>query len=421
MPAGGSKAGGPKLKPLVWNKVPKNRLKGTVWEMIKDDAEEPIVDADEFEALFLTKPAKSGPAPQLARGTSAGAGGSTLSLLDPKRANNLSIILSRSKLSFEQMRKAVLELNAEALPAEALCALLKCVPSQEELELVTSANVPAATLGLAERFVFHVGSIPRLQRRLECFLYMQRFNAGLHALYTDVHAVRAAAERLRSSAALRRLLGTTLALGNKLNAGSYRAGAEGFKTECLSRLAELRTNGTQGSLLQYAVSTLAAAPTAAAVGAWGTEIAEQLDGVKRAAKLSPGEMADDVARFAAGLATIQDELAGLSRAAQSKGAAGETTRSTVDMGCVLSTVESKGDRFKEVMQPFAAGVASQVEELQRVTGEMQSEIEAAKKYFAEEAKLSAEEFFSRWATFIGQIETAVHNQQADAKKQRARK
>ena len=35
MPAGGSKAGGPKLKPLVWNKVPKNRLKGTVWEMIK--------------------------------------------------------------------------------------------------------------------------------------------------------------------------------------------------------------------------------------------------------------------------------------------------------------------------------------------------------------------------------------------------
>ena len=76
--------------------------------------EEPIVDEEEFEALFLTKPAKSAAAPQLARGTSTGAGGSTLSLLDPKRANNLSIILSRSKLSFEQMRKAVLELNAEA-------------------------------------------------------------------------------------------------------------------------------------------------------------------------------------------------------------------------------------------------------------------------------------------------------------------
>jgi len=109
--------------------------------------------------------------------------------------------------------------------------------------------------------------------------------------------------------------------------------------------------------------------------------------VKRAAKLSPGEMAADVARFASGLATIQDELARLNRAAQSKGstretseplpitltlsayqphphpqpgAAAETTRSTVEMGCVLSTVESKGDRFKEVMQPFADGVSSQV-------------------------------------------------------------
>ena len=123
--------------------------------------------------------------------------------------------------------------------------------------------------------------------------------------------------------------------------------------------------------------------------------------MKRAAKLSPGEMAADVARFASGLATIQDELARLNRAAQSKGstretseplpitltltayhphphphpthhphphphphpqpgAAAETTRSTVEMGCVLSTVESKGDRFKEVMQPFADGVSSQV-------------------------------------------------------------
>ena len=47
--------------------------------------------------------------------------------------------------------------------------------------------------------------------------------------------------------------------------------------------------------------------------------------MKRAAKLSPGEMADDVGRFASGLATIQDELAGLNRAAQSKGSTRETS------------------------------------------------------------------------------------------------
>ena len=45
-----------------------------------------------------------------------------------------------------------------------------------------------------------------------------------------------------------------LQLGNLLNAGSFRAGAEGFKTECLTRLSELRTNDGKSSLLQYALS-----------------------------------------------------------------------------------------------------------------------------------------------------------------------
>jgi hypothetical protein len=49
-------------------------------------------------------------------------------------------------------------------------------------------------------------------------------------------------------------------------------------------------------------------------------------------------------------------------------------------------------------------------------------VDAAKSYFAEEAKLSPEEFFSRWALFLGQLDTAVANQQADAQKRaRARK
>ena len=67
-------------------------------------------------------------------------------------------------------------------------------------------------------------------------------------------------------------------------------------------------------------------------------------------------------------------------------------------------------------------LAVQVEELQRATSEMSLAVDAAKSYFAEEAKLSPEEFFSRWALFLGQLDTAVANQQADAQKRaRARK
>lgn len=57
----------------------------------------------------------------------------------------------------------------------------------------------------------------------------------------------------------------------------------------------------------------------------------------------------------------------------------------------------------------------------RATGEMQLAVEAAKTYFAEEVKLSAEEFFSRWAVFLGQLDTAVANQAADMSKRQAAK
>ena len=58
----------------------------------------------------------------------------------------------------------------------------------------------------------------------------------------------------------------------------------------------------------------------------------------------------------------------------------------------------------------------QVEELQRAAGEMVVGVDGCKSYFAEEAKLSAEEFFSRWAQFLAQLDTAIANQQADLKR-----
>ena len=70
-----------------------------------------------------------------------------VTLLDPKRANNLGIILSAVKLPFDAMRRAVLAMDTAALPLDSVNALLKCVPSAEELELVANAGVPTAALG----------------------------------------------------------------------------------------------------------------------------------------------------------------------------------------------------------------------------------------------------------------------------------
>ena len=127
MSGGKGKASGPKMKPLVWQKVPKNRLKGTVWQDIKDAAEqaEPSFDAAKFEALFTIKAAPE--KPTLSRSASS-SGATSTKLLDPKRAMNLSINLAKLRLPVEQIRKAVIDLDVAVLSHENVDALQKCVP-----------------------------------------------------------------------------------------------------------------------------------------------------------------------------------------------------------------------------------------------------------------------------------------------------
>lgn len=89
---------GPLLKPLVWNKVPKNRLKGTVWQEVKDADELVRVDIKTFQELFLARPVS-----KCATGKGSEAKLTVTALIDPKRANNLSIILSRIKVPFDKV------------------------------------------------------------------------------------------------------------------------------------------------------------------------------------------------------------------------------------------------------------------------------------------------------------------------------
>ena len=51
--------------------------------------------------------------------------GAALTLIDAKRANNLCIILARLKKSFDEIRAAVVNLDADVLSQEDVASLLK--------------------------------------------------------------------------------------------------------------------------------------------------------------------------------------------------------------------------------------------------------------------------------------------------------
>ena len=299
--------------------------------------------------------------------------------------------------------------SRQVLSHEAVGALQKCVPLPEEVELVQAAD--PASLGYAEKFVLALGTVPRLKARLDCFAFKHRFNQQLHALYADTSTLTAAAQQLVDCSALRALLGMLLRLGNALNAGSFRAGAEGFKLECLTRLAELKANAEQSSLLQFALESMHSADGSSS-GASVASFSSELPAVRDAAKLSTSELLEEVARLEAGLKLVGGELAhydGIRDNVPDKGDSAACDRHVA------------GERFVLVMQPFYDGALPQLSELTRATSAMGEAQGKMKTFFSEESKASVDEAYSRWASFLNQLDTAAANINDDRRKAEARK
>ena len=66
----------------------------------------------------------------------------------------------------------------------------------------------------------------------------------------------------------------------------------------------------------------------------------------------------------------------------------------------------------------SAREAERLRKLRRRQAEMADALGQAKVYFAEETKASADECFSRWSTFLGQVDVALQNIASDAKRRR---
>ena len=118
-----------KMKGITWNKVPPNKLAQTVWAKTSD-FEVPI-DQKNLEDLFgaavvETKKADDGSKKKKKE---------PVSLIDGKRAQNLNILLGSKlgKLTFDDIKKAILTLDDTVLVPEVTKALLGFVPTEEEV------------------------------------------------------------------------------------------------------------------------------------------------------------------------------------------------------------------------------------------------------------------------------------------------
>ncbi|KAK8943954.1 Formin-like protein 8 [Platanthera guangdongensis] len=239
--------GKPKLKPLHWDKA---RASSDL-EMFKS---EPLqLNEDMIETLFAKNSTLPPPRQQSRRAVLLPPLKQEHTVLDPKKSQNIAILLRALNVTREEVSESLLDGNTEGLGAELFETLVKMAPTKEEELKLRNYNGDASKLGSAERFLKAVLSIPFAFRRVDVMLYRANFETEVKYLRTSFRTLEAACEDLRSSKLFLKLLEAVFKTGNRMNVGTNRNESKVFKLDTLLKLADMKGTDRKTTVLQFVV------------------------------------------------------------------------------------------------------------------------------------------------------------------------
>jgi hypothetical protein len=90
------------------------------------------VNVSELERKFALKPAASSLAPS-GNAHNKNRGAAVLHLLDPKKAQNLGILLTSIRAPYSEIRRAIVSQDSEVLSVGNAISLIKLLPTEDEV------------------------------------------------------------------------------------------------------------------------------------------------------------------------------------------------------------------------------------------------------------------------------------------------
>ncbi|KAG6395918.1 hypothetical protein SASPL_142051 [Salvia splendens] len=245
--SGGSK---PKLKPLHWDKVRATSDRVTVWDQLNSSSFQ--LNEDAMESLFGFNSANSVPKDA----TKKSATEQEIRVLDPKKSQNIAILLRALNVTREEVAQALLDGNTEELWPELLETLVKMAPTKEEEIKLKDCQAESSKLGSAERFLKAILDIPFAFKRVEAMLYRANFHTEVAYLRNSFQTLEEASEELKNSRMFLKLLEAVLRTGNRMNDGTNRGDARAFKLDTLLKLVDIKGTDGKTSLLHFVVQEI---------------------------------------------------------------------------------------------------------------------------------------------------------------------
>eukprot|EP00117_Sycon_ciliatum_P047697 scpid13498/ scgid5807/ Delphilin; Glutamate receptor, ionotropic, delta 2-interacting protein 1 len=383
-----------KLKHLNWDKLGNTSVEGTIW------ADTEMVDQGLMDTLEHTEVEEIFAAQDSSKAGLKGNKKKERNLIDSRKALNISILLGHLKLSNEEIKHAVLQLDTETLSEQHLRVMKDFAPDEKELASLQAYAGKLDKFSKADQFAFELSTIPKYTERLNALLFKMHFSSKVDEIKPDLEAIITAARQLRNCVGLKAVLKMILQIGNTLNQGNARIGhATGFKISFLGKLEATRTTDNKSNLLQFVVKK-------ACEKQQGTRFLEELDGLAGAARVSSQTLREEVHEIKTQLDRIKEDVLETSMMAE----------------------QLDGDRFQEVMDDFLVVATVKMDELNRLYTTMEKEFNEVVNYFGEDPKKTrSDEFFVIFSEFIQnfrrasiELERAREAEEARQKRDEAR-
>ncbi|VDP05522.1 unnamed protein product [Heligmosomoides polygyrus] len=329
-----------------------------------------------------------------------------VSVIEPRRYQNCTIMLSKLKLSHREIRSALLAMDDKGkLPKDMLeqvgviftahmyqnkdpsrFQMLKFVPSKEEVALLKSAvsrHSSLSILALADRYLYEMAQIPRFEQRLRSLYIIRTFQERFDILIPHIQSVAKASTSISSSKKFKQMLALVLALGNHLNYGKRSGNAFGFDLSSLNRLADVKfAHRSDRNLLHYIVQVAEnRLPDL-------LKLRRELAAVYDAARYNRNEVVAEIRSLEQSIAAVRTELAFVTEAATAESPANE-----------LTDEERSKDVFESVAKQFVTSATEQYRVLEKQHSEMKAKFSACAAQFCFDS-LNPEEMFTCVARFL---------------------
>ena len=235
-----------------WEKIEFSNYKKSFWKEFEEKQEKakiPLkIDYDSLQKIFTYE--------KIIKKESANFGKKEkITLLDSRRLMNMSISLSKIKISKDKLEKLIKAYDIDnILDIETLNLLLYFFPTEEEKKALINYNDDIRKLSIPEQLCTMLVSIEKCQKIIKILIFKKQLSGKVSNILIQIKILQEAITSINNSEQFKSILFILRQMGNYLNMGTSIGKAFGFSVNSLSKLDSIKgINKEKTSLLEYLI------------------------------------------------------------------------------------------------------------------------------------------------------------------------